>query len=51
VPAIPNNWTINLHAVNNRVKNYSIELRDGIRDGGFLAFHLIELTAEQPYRG
>lgn len=42
VPAIPTLWRIQLHAINNRVKNYEVTETD-IKQ----TMHLIELTAEE----
>jgi len=50
VPAIPSTWSIALTAVNNRVQNFSLVRREGRYKVGLGAIHLIELTADQPYR-
>lgn len=44
-PAIPTLWRTNLVAVNNRVKNYTM-----VASYIDMTLHLIQLTAEEPYR-
>ncbi|MCL2015258.1 MAG: ABC transporter substrate-binding protein [Defluviitaleaceae bacterium] len=49
IPTFPTTWAVGLTAVNNRVQNYSF-VRRGVGEMGNWALHLIQLTAEEPYR-
>ena len=46
VPAIPTLWRIQPIAVNNRVRNFSLERADGTGQVSLGAWHLVELTAD-----
>jgi peptide/nickel transport system substrate-binding protein len=49
-PWIPVMTSVSLVAVNNRVLNYSLERRDGMREVGSGAVHLWALSRDTPYR-